>query len=256
MTILKTPLYGIEYSGPGEKPRDYGIQQERLAKSVETALALASIPPTGNPDIRVATTAAARNAHFGTPTTAAAQLALQNRGATCIRPDQGWTERYYAAYSATNPGGARGGAGWYPVDGAMPTLHVQNTGSTPAPGWVTRPFTAADATLNRGGFTFSGGRVLVPFKGEYEITALIRLDGDLAGSGRAARLFVDDEDASSALPNIENTVRFSAVAPLNNINLAGTEQVNTGVTLQGGALGSNGSSITGARLKLRYLGPV
>lgn len=68
---------------------------------------------------RVAASAAERDAIWGAPTSAAARLALQNKGATTIRLDTGITERYYAQYdAATNPAGALA-PGWYPP-GVMP----------------------------------------------------------------------------------------------------------------------------------------
>lgn len=83
---------------------------------------------------RVCASAGARDTAWGTPTTTATRLALQNSGATTIRTDLGLTERYYAAYdAATNPGGMAA-AGWYPVGGA-------DTGwvnITPGAGWTAR----------------------------------------------------------------------------------------------------------------------
>jgi hypothetical protein len=71
-----------------------------------------------NPTVYVAASAAARNAHWGTPTTGSTQRALQDLGATTIRTDLGIVERYFANHSGGNPGGAGGGAGWYPIDGS------------------------------------------------------------------------------------------------------------------------------------------
>lgn len=149
MTILKTPRYGIEYSGPGEKPKDYTTQQERLAKSVEAALALASIPDTGNPDVRVAPSAAARDAYFGTPSTAAAQLALQNRGALAIRTDTGQLERYYGLYNVNTNKGGRAVAGWYPTGPMTAQYSVSfNSGGT-APDSIGLPVLRAAVSSSR-----------------------------------------------------------------------------------------------------------
>lgn len=71
-----------------------------------------------NPTVYVASSAAARNTHWGTPSTGSTQLALQNLGATTIRTDLGLIERYFAAWNVTtNPGGAAV-AGWYPLEGS------------------------------------------------------------------------------------------------------------------------------------------
>lgn len=61
----------------------------------------------------VASSQAARDAYWGTPATAAARRALQDRGATTIRLDTGQVERYFALTTdgGANPGG-RAAAGW------------------------------------------------------------------------------------------------------------------------------------------------
>jgi hypothetical protein len=68
----------------------------------------------------VASSSSARDIYWGVPSTLTQRLALQNSGATTIRTDTGWSEKYYATYDAsTNPGGATP-AGWYPVEGILP----------------------------------------------------------------------------------------------------------------------------------------
>jgi hypothetical protein len=71
-----------------------------------------------NPTVYVAASAAARNAHWGTPTTGSTQLALQNLGATTIRTDTGVVERYFATYNASTNTGGSVTPGWFPVDGS------------------------------------------------------------------------------------------------------------------------------------------
>lgn len=47
------------------------------------------------------------------------------QGNLILRPDKGWIESYYALYnSSTNPAGAIGGAGWYPIAGSLPAVRV------------------------------------------------------------------------------------------------------------------------------------
>jgi hypothetical protein len=82
-----------------------------------------------NPTVYVAASAAARNAHWGTPTTSSTQLALQNLGATTIRTDTGVVERYFATYNATTNIGGSAAPGWYPVDGSA-TFSATATKST------------------------------------------------------------------------------------------------------------------------------
>lgn len=81
----------------------------------------------------VAASATARDAHWGTPTTGAAQILLQNKGARTVRTDTGYTEQYHGVYNATTNTGGRTTAGWYPVP--------QTTGLTPI-----RPTTATFVT--------------------------------------------------------------------------------------------------------------
>ncbi|GAB2558838.1 hypothetical protein [Leucobacter ruminantium] len=119
--MKSTPRFNIKYPEGADKPKDFPAHTEALALSVESALIAASIPGTSNPDIRVCPTAAARNSYFGTPTTTAAQLALQARGPLAIRTDTDSIERYWAAKSASNPHG-KATAGWYPVAGASVAL--------------------------------------------------------------------------------------------------------------------------------------
>lgn len=256
MTTRYTPVYNIPVPGADDKPKDFSDQIWALGLGVEAALAAASIPGTSNPDIRVSASAAARDAYFGTPTTSAAQLALQRRSALTLRTDLGWAEQYFALYNATtNPAGARGGPGWFPVFGNMPTFNLLSTTSTLVNGWTTKAITLAEATINRGGFTVVGNQVRVPYKGFYSVTALVRIDGTTNGNGRGARALIDADTGTD--PNIENIMRFQALAPLNNISLAGLEYVDTGVKLDGNAPGTaNTEQMSMGRIKLRYMGPV
>lgn len=168
MSILKTPIYGIEFAGPGEKPKDYTIQQQALARSIEDALARALVPPTGNLDIRVAASAAARNAYFGAPATTAAQLALQARGPLCVRTDLGnQVETYLAARTAGNPQGNPAGAGWYSIGGAAAPDDTGwlLIGSAGQPAYATKYSAVTTATggaaiRKKAGIVYLGGGML------------------------------------------------------------------------------------------------
>lgn len=109
-----TPVYGIPYPTATTKAKDLPAELAAMGAGVEAALLAASIPPATPAAVRVAASAAARDAYWGVPSTEAQRIALQNRGATTIRTDKAWEERYYATYNAaTNPGGAST-PGWYP----------------------------------------------------------------------------------------------------------------------------------------------
>lgn len=113
-----TPLYRIPYPDGTTKAYRLGDELAAMAAGTEAALIAAGVPAATNPDRIAAPSAAARDTHFGVPSTEAARLALQARGAEATRTDLGWTERYFATYNAaTNPSGMTP-AGWYQVDGS------------------------------------------------------------------------------------------------------------------------------------------
>lgn len=78
-----------------------------------------------NPTVYVAGSSAARDSHWGSPSTATTRRALQDSGAITVRTDLGYTEQYFAGLTdgGTNPGG-RSVAGWYPVAGAAAPVTV------------------------------------------------------------------------------------------------------------------------------------
>ncbi|RWZ52941.1 hypothetical protein ELQ90_03120 [Labedella phragmitis] len=178
---------------------------QALAEGVEAALRAAGVPAATNPDAIVAATAAARDAHFGVPTTSASQLALQRRGASAIRTDRGWTERYFALYNAsTNPGGARQ-AGWYPVAGRVPVLDnaVVTTTSMDPNVWTpkTGMFRMAESPLvNHGGWSFGDDSITPPFPGVYDISARVGFTGRSGGTTRAFRAEVNGRAYGQDIP--------------------------------------------------------
>ncbi|WP_314148243.1 hypothetical protein [uncultured Leifsonia sp.] len=136
----KTPRFNIPYPDGTTKAYKLGDELAAMAGGMEAALLAAGIPAVTNQDRAVANSDAARNAHFGNPSTEPDRLALQMRGAECVRPDRGWTERYFATFNAqTNPGGATT-PGWYPVEGRKPLCRLT---TSIAQGWATQltPFT-------------------------------------------------------------------------------------------------------------------
>lgn len=117
---LATPKFGIRYPRPTAPAAKLPTAFEHIATDLDTALELGGKEPGGGGPFHVATSAAARDAFWGIPSTPADQRALQDRGASTVRTDLGYTERYFATYdAATNPGG-RSTAGWYPVEGWIP----------------------------------------------------------------------------------------------------------------------------------------
>lgn len=129
-----TPLYGIRYPNGTTKAKDLGLELGTMGSDIEQALQTAGVSPVIEGQIITAPSAAARDGYFGVPATESERLALQARGATCLRTDMGWTEQFFATYStATNPQGTTL-PGWYPVAGNLPTCMVskstaQNTGA-------------------------------------------------------------------------------------------------------------------------------
>lgn len=112
-----TAHYGWPYPTGSDKAKDLPVHIETLAQSIENTMRGATIPPTANADVRAVASVAARDAYFGAPTTTAAQLALQARGALAIRTDLSTIEQYFAAKSVSNPQG-KPTAGWYPLGGS------------------------------------------------------------------------------------------------------------------------------------------
>ena len=120
----------------------------------------------------VAASATARDAKWGAPTTVAARVLLQNKGARTIRTDLGIIEQYFAVYnSSTNPGG-RTTAGWYtntretglvPIYATTVTV-AGGTGVKDAMGNVS--FTTATSIRLDGLFTatYQNYRVVIPYQ--------------------------------------------------------------------------------------------
>jgi len=122
-----TPAYGIRYPDARTKLVDLGPELALFAGDVERVLQSVSIPPAAALPAVVANTQAARDQAWGVPSTDTQRRNLQNLGATTIRPDKGWTERYFALYHATNNPGGASAAGWYPVEGVLPRVSLTKT---------------------------------------------------------------------------------------------------------------------------------
>lgn len=142
-----TPVYGIRYPDSTTKLKELGGELAQMGSDFERAMQTAGIPPVSNPQIVTAPSAAARDAYWGTPTTEAARLALQAKGAQTVRTDKGWTEQYFATFNAsTNPQGTTT-PGWFVVSGRPEPLNTALI--IPKAGWTVDPATTASRVGNR-----------------------------------------------------------------------------------------------------------
>lgn len=166
----QTPLYRIPYPDAATKANKLGDELALMGAGVEAALIAAGVPAATNPDRIAAPSVAARDAYFGIPSTEAARVALQARGAETMRTDRGWTERFYASYdAATNPGGVRTAAGWYPTAGRLPYLRATFTNNNQPAGWGNASNWVA--TAQEGGlWTINGASITPPVLGRYTLT--------------------------------------------------------------------------------------
>lgn len=138
-----------------------------------------------NPTVYVASSEAARNTHWGTPTTSSTQLALQNLGATTIRTDLQMTERYFATYNAsTNPGGARV-PGWYPVGNEAlfmgTATRTAATGVSYAPGSSGFSYTEVADTLSWHNPSTNPDRITPNREGIYRVTCSAQFGANATG---------------------------------------------------------------------------
>lgn len=125
-----SPVYGIRTPKPGARAYLLGTLLGHTAADIETVLGEFGLPPVLSGTPIVASSSAARNAHWGTPANATQRLALQNLGAITVRTDLGWTEQYFAGLTdgGSNPAGVAV-AGWYPILGKLPTAQRERNAS-------------------------------------------------------------------------------------------------------------------------------
>jgi hypothetical protein len=129
---------------------------------------------TDAPTVYVANSEAARNTHWGTPTTGSTQLALQNLGATTIRTDLGITERYFATYNvSSNPAGSRV-PGWFPVGNEALFMGTASrttaSGTSYAPGSSGFAYTEVADTLGWHNPSTNPDRITPNREGIYRVT--------------------------------------------------------------------------------------
>lgn len=107
-------LYGIRTPKANSHAYLLGTLLGHTADDIETVLTDFGLPTVATGTPIVAASSAARDAHWGVPSSAAARRALQDLGAITVRTDLGITEQYFAGLTdgGANPGG-RSLAGWY-----------------------------------------------------------------------------------------------------------------------------------------------
>lgn len=112
-----TPLYGIPVPDGTSLAKNLPAELKAMGEGFEAALNAHVAIPVSNPAVVTATSEAARDSYWGTPTTETARLTLQARGATTIRTDKNITERFFATYNAASNPQGRTPAGWYAEEG-------------------------------------------------------------------------------------------------------------------------------------------
>lgn len=255
-----TPLYGIRYPDSATKLVGLGSELATFAGDVERVLQSVNIPPAAPAPVVVAATAAARDQTFGVPSTDTQRRNLQNLGATVIRTDKGWTERYFAQWHATNNPGGAATPGWYPIDGAVPFGRLVKTNNFQAPTTSGVVVDGMELAATTGGVTRNGNRLVLPVAGIYRVTIK-----PYTSSGQAGSLTVGVNTGSQAAPNAGEGPTVVIVKGGNDTSpgsvsadfayAAGTQlamamQANDGLTNVWG----NGSA-HGTYLEARYLSP-
>lgn len=202
-----TPIYGIRYPEPTTKAYLLPESFQNLALDTEGALSAAAIPPAVPAPVMVAATAAARDLYWGIPANNTQRQTLQNKGATTIRTDLGYTEQYYNLYNAsTNPGGALV-SGWSPISGTAigAKLSRNSTAFSLANSAYTQLTSVGFSTIvARGGVTVTTGsdtRITIPTPGLYRISAF------LYASGAGQRILAVTKNAA-APEGVGDIVRF------------------------------------------------
>lgn len=212
-----------------------------------------------NPPTFIAVDGAARDTQWGTPTTASARRALQDKGAATTRLDLGWTERYYA--NLTDGGANTGGAtvaGWYPITGKLPFVSLGMAAISPAiptgfstvgMGWDTELSDVSDLHNS----TTNPSRVTIKQAGQYQVT--VHLTGTSASGAAYAGVQLSLNGA--AYPRATKTEGTSNGVVYPSPVIAQVVTLAAGDYLEVNGQVSSGASLTvaGSLFQLRYLGP-
>lgn len=177
------------------------------------------------------------------------------QGDRVIRDDLGWEEAYYAAYNATtNPGGITP-AGWYPVDGRLPSAFgykaaVQSVAAESNITW--------SSTKLHGGFKMAAEGFVVPYAGDYLLSGALRLAGAGTGSDRVCYI-TRNGDASTAVVAADiraQQIYDQVLMPSTAMRLAKDDVIK----MRAKGPGNAGNPMTDASfpapvLVIKYLGP-
>lgn len=262
-----TPIYGIRKPKASRKAMYIHQSIARIGDDVEAALQAFGLPPVAPSGSVVAFNDAARDAHWGTPANATARRTLQDLGATTVRPDKGWTERYYAGLT---DGGANAGgavvAGWYPISGSLPFGSLKrspNPWSFPNNSQAVLGDLVTDV---QAGVTVGStlGRMTIVTPGLYEVGCGVIF---LVNPSGARLLFINKNSTSynvnplsaASLPgsaSAQTGIQAKAIVPL----VAGDVVRFFAYQNSGGALAITGDGVTigdagGSFAYARYLGP-
>ena len=249
-----TPIYGIRYPKPNAPAVYLPDMFQHTGLDVEAALQAAAIPPANPAPVMVAASAAARDGYWTVPANDTERLALQNRGATTIRTDKGWTEQYFAAWSASNPGGTRSTPGWYPTANGPAFQIYGATAQALVSGWqqLTTAFNSATPDINTGGGAWASNGYTVPVSGLY------RIDVSTSTGTVGAERVGAKVNRNSTAEATNNLVQVFATSP-NGTAVSGLATLTGGDVIRAfvfATLASNTNTGLGSapRLALEYVG--
>jgi hypothetical protein len=205
-------------------------------------------------------TVAERTAAFGSPTSVVQRRALQLSGVEWVRPDKGWTERYFADYAADFPGGVLvGDAGWYPVTGKLPYFTARSAENQPfginANAWndVKWYDSPRDLYQDHGGFGRNAGSAFIelPFAGRWDVEYSARWFGQTSGITRGMQFIFDGKLGPEELRR--STSGYSGASF--TMGVSGTEPIKSTVYANMYQDSGAGLNVDLRRLSLTYLGP-
>lgn len=249
-----TPIYNISYPDGTTRVIDLPTALHDEAYSVEAALTAFGMPPVISGTPVVAASATARDAHWGTPTTSAGRLALQNLGAQTIRTDKGWIEQYFAGLTdgGSNPQGQTP-AGWYPVAGKLPIVIYSAAAAVPittSEVLVTGMTTVVKA--NTAAWTLAAGVFTCVQSGTYDVKASVLPSGASTGA-MVARIKKNGteifEGAGGSVSGSFNNLAFAS-EPIPFVT-----GDTLGLYVFGSAANAGQVNAFANRIALRYIGP-
>lgn len=248
-----TTVYNIRHPNSASKAKALGTELSQMAADIEAALVAAQIPPVQPMSIVVAASDGARDAYWGVPASAAERLTLQNKGATTVRPDKGWEERYFAIYNATTNPSGRAVSGWYPIAQPLSFQYrspaaVPNNSPTKLAALAVYPSGAA-APLAANIFTPSAGGLVVRNPGIYSF--LFTTQWDAQPSGR-----VFTEIAAASVGGFSVRASMAASEDTTSVSAPQVTVLQAGETVGFGLFQASGAARnTTCRVFATYHGP-